>query len=581
LAEGFAVKMIFPPSRDSNGGSVYKDWNDSLVNSTDAGVIKELIANAYIIKSEIKDNGFTASKEKHGYRFQTKDVIYQVSGVKDMFISNLRVNVKSEISFDPMLKYYDMVNLYSAKSRKNYSRDLSTELNIEQKKIEKDLIKILEYLEEERDRNLFSESDIPKRIELTEEDKELGLKLLKNPKMYDEIIHDMTVLGYTGEENNKLLVWLAGISRLLPKPLSVFIQSPPSTGKSYLLEILLNLLPPESVEWITSVSDQSFNYMDEEDFLDKIFMLGEALHNEVVEGYIRQMQSENKIARKVTVKDPKTGIMRSVTIKHTVRLVFMMTSTAMKVNTENLSRCLLLKADNTKEQTERVLVMQRYKSSYEGYLEEKHVVPQIIRKHIAAQRLLKKIRVLNPFEKYIRFPSTRSVMRRGQNQFLNLIKASCVARQMQKEPVEKIDHYTGEREHIYECDFVDYGTVRRLFIEGGLLQQGDDLSAPVVNLYESIRKLLKKKAERDNLKTDEVSFIQSEVRNATELGHESVKRYLRILVEYEYLQITAGKRHGARFSYRLREDKPIEEIDISSIIPTVEEIKRMMNEDEM
>ena len=338
------------------------------------------------------------------------------------------------------LSLHDALPIYSARSRAGYSRNLSCEFHIEQKRVEKDLIRILEYLEKERDRKMNSSVEKQGVLEeMTEEEKELGMSLLKNPDMYREIIDDMTILGYVGEDENKLLVWLAGVSRLSPKPLSVFIQSPPSTGKSFLLEVLLQLLPEEAAEWITSISDQAFNYMGEEDFLDKIFILGEALHNDVIEGYIRQMQSENKISRKVTVKDPQSGMMKTRTVKHNVRLVFMQTSTAMKVNIENLSRCLVLKVDASREQTERVQAMLRYKSDYEGYLEEKHIIPRIMKKHRAAQRLLRKIPVFNPFGKYIRFPSMRAVMRRGQMQFLGLISASCTGRQMQKEPVEKCD----------------------------------------------------------------------------------------------------------------------------------------------
>jgi hypothetical protein len=166
-------------------------------------------------------------------------------------------------------------------------------------------------------------------------------------------------------------------------------------------------------------------------------------------------------------------------------------------------------------------------------------------------------------------------MRRGQQQFLALIDASCIARQMQKQPVEKHDRYTSETELIYECDFVDYETARRLFIDGGLLQADDDLSSGVIQLYEQVRKYVRDKAKKENLKPEEVSFIQTDIRGLTELGQSATKQYIRILVEYEYLQVVGGRRHGTRFCYKLRENKSIEAIDIASIIPTVEGIKNL------
>jgi hypothetical protein len=54
---------------------------------------------------------------------------------------------------------------------------------------------------------------------------------------------------------------------------------------------------------------------------------------------------------------------------------------------------------------------------------------------------------------------------------------------------------------------------------------------------------------------------------------------MRMLVEYEFLQIVSGKRHGTRFCYRLRENKPLKTLDLESIIPTVEEMAKILAEE--
>jgi hypothetical protein len=564
IMEGFKVKIINPITKTT--------WNEELINNIEKQTINDLIELAEEFKPEQKDaEGFKVAKNNFGYIFNINEITYKIQGFKEMFTNDFKVSIKAEYKGD---RFPDQVNLHVSKSREAFSSKLSQRFNVESKRVEKDLLMILDYLEKQQMKRLTGEKEL--KQEMTEEEIKLGMEFLKSPDIFEQIVDDMTVLGYAGEEINKLLVYLVGVSRLLPKPLSMFIQSPPSTGKSYLLEILKKLLPPEVVEWITSVSDQAFNYMPEEDFIGKIFMMGEALHNEIIEGYIRQMQSENILSRRVVLKDPKTGEMKSVTLKHIVRLVFMMTSTAMNVNLENLSRCIVVKVKDNKAQTQLVLEMQRSQESWENHLKEKHVIPEIIRKHTAGQRLLKRITIINPYEKYIRFPSTRSIMRRGQMQFLGLIRSSCTLRQMQKATVEKLDHYTLKKELVYECDFADYAMARKLFVEGGLMQGDDDLSASVISLYESIRRYVAQKAKKENLKAEEVSFIQTEVREITELSSIAVRKYIKILVDYEYLQVIGGKRHGTRFCYKIREDKAINEIDISSIIPTVEEIKKLV-----
>jgi hypothetical protein len=554
ILEGFAVKTI--TGKGLSGEA-----------------LKEAVSKAEAVQVK-NPSGLDVNKNGFGYVFAVGEVKYSVTNVKESFGTNLKVNIRVEYRSE---RFPDNVDLYSSRSRDSFSVKLSQKFGIEPKRIEKDLLLILDYLEEEQRKRLAPKEE--KLKELTETERQIGLEFLKSPDLFDQVLSDMTLLGCVGEENNKLLVWLSGNTRLLPKQLSNFIQSPPSVGKSHILETYLKLMPSETVEWITSSSDQAFIYMPEENFTNKIFMMGEALHNETVEGYIRQMQSENKLSRNVVLKDPNTGELKTVKKVNKVQLVFMMTSTAMSVNRENLSRCIVMKMDDSREQTEKILAMQRHKSSYEGYLEEKHLVPKIIMKHIAAQRLLQRIRVFNPFEKYIKFPSFRSIARRGQPQFLGLIDSACLSRQMQKTPVEKTDHYTGEKELVYECDLTDYGIARKLFIDGNLLQQDDDLSSGVISLYEQIRKMVKIRSDKEQLRPEEISFIQSEVRQVSQLSAIAIRKYIQILSDYEYLQVVGGRRHGTRYSYRLREDKAIHEVDICSIIPSVDEIRKMMEAD--
>jgi hypothetical protein len=130
-----------------------------------------------------------------------------------------------------------------------------------------------------------------------------------------------------------------------------------------------------------------------------------------------------------------------------------------------------------------------------------------------------------------------------------------------------------------ECDLYDYGLARRLCIEGGLFRGACDFPSGLIGMYGEIRRMAVKLATKEGLKVTEVSFIQSDVRGVTDLSPETVKKYTRMLVEYEYLQVTGGKRHGTRFSYRLRADEPIKDIDPETVIPTVEEMGNLIDGD--
>ena len=576
IDNGFKVKVISPFNA--------KDWNECLVAGTlNKETLQTLIEQAAIFETEPEQDlkpGLNVKTEGLSTLFTFNDLIYKVSGVKDAFVTSLRVNIKAE-SANPAYseeKYFDSIDICLSRARASYAAQLARLFGVEPKRVEKDLTTILEYFEKERDSKL--EKAKPVKVELTENDRNMGLEFLQSPDLFGDIDRDMTTLGYAGEAVNKQLIYLAGTSRLMPKPLSVYIQSGAGSGKSYLIDTVLKLMPPEKVQSITSSSTRAFNYTEDEKLVDCILAMGEAVHNDEVERDIRQMQSENMISRKVTIKDPKTGEMKSTQIEKKVRMSFMMTSTALKLNPENASRCLVMNVDESRAQTGLVMEQQRRKKTFEGYLETKYIVPKVAEKHINAQRMLRPRNIFNPFITGLRFPIVKAIMRRAHEQFLTLIDSVAFVQQFRKTPVVLFDPYGKQEIEGLECGLSDYQTARRLFIEGGILTNIYDHPSGMVELYEEMRKLAKKKASKGGVKVTEVSFIQADIRELTDLSPESVKRYVRMLLEYEYLKIVGGKQHGTRFSYCLREDENIKGLDLESMIPTAEEMGGSLDKEE-
>ena len=61
----------------------------------------------------------------------------------------------------------------------------------------------------------------------------------------DRILADFTRCGVVGEETNKLVGYLAVVSRKLEEPLAVIVQSSSAAGKSSLMEAVLAFVPEE------------------------------------------------------------------------------------------------------------------------------------------------------------------------------------------------------------------------------------------------------------------------------------------------------------------------------------------------
>jgi hypothetical protein len=479
---------------------------------------------------------------------------YRLGGVKPLFVTSLRVNIRAG---DGKTSYYDSLDLYTARGRSGFAQAVHRALGKEPARVERDLIKILEYLERERDTALIKGNKEVKR-ELTAAERELGLELLSDRKLFERIVEDLSSLGYVGEELNKQLLYLCASSRKLDDPISVLILSQSAAGKSFLVDTVKRLMPEEDVVAVTSLSDQALNYIDE--LTHKFLILGEAVHGDIIEHQIREMLSGKELSRMVTIKDAETGKLQSRIVRTPVIVSSVMGSTRGRINPENASRCFVINADESRGQTARIHDNQRRKYSLEKLTVGDEKVKHIIAQHQAAQRMLQKKTIINDFAQYLDFPTALMRMRRDHDRFLDLIAAVCFLRQYQKK-----EEYSGNVSFI-RCDTEDYEIAYRIMIEGVLSSTMGELPRGAQMLYEDIRSWVRKEAKKQKLEAKEVSFTQRQIREATGLGHTWIKANVRKLVEYDYLELARG-RERAKSYYRIRADEDILAVDLS-MIPT-------------
>ena len=117
----------------------------------------------------------------------------------------------------------------------------------------------------------------PKEAEVTLADdaREQALALLKSPDLMKRILDDFHTAGVVGEETNKLVGYLAAVSRKLDKPLAIIIQSTSAAGKSSLMDAVLNLMPEEERVQYSAMTVQSLFYMGETNLKNKILAIAE------------------------------------------------------------------------------------------------------------------------------------------------------------------------------------------------------------------------------------------------------------------------------------------------------------------
>ena len=154
--------------------------------------------------------------------------------------------------------------------------------------------------------------------------------------------------------------------------------------------------------------------------------------------------------------------------------------------------------------------------------------------------------VINPFEPLLTYGEDgRLIFRRDQPKFQQLIVAITFLHQMRR--AIKRDEETG-REYI-ETTLDDLAIANELALElfGNSV---DDLPPPSRELLERIVEYVKQRAVEMKAESQKVEFCRRELRQSLKVSEAQLRRYLKPLVDLEYL-VPVGGRFGQSFCYRL------------------------------
>ena len=181
---------------------------------------------------------------------------------------------------------------------------------------------------------------------------EEGLKLLQCPDFLNRVVSATRRMGLVGEENNKLVVFLVGTSRVLDKPLCLFVKGPSSAGKNYLTDTVLGLFPESEWRSLTSSSKRSWNYLGEQ-LEHKIIYLKELNENAGPIHPVRLLISEKQLVHSVTVLQDGQFVEQKRITKGPIAAIS--TTTRDKVEVDDETRNLSIWVDESPAQTTRIM----------------------------------------------------------------------------------------------------------------------------------------------------------------------------------------------------------------------------------
>ncbi|WP_426000730.1 CHC2 zinc finger domain-containing protein [Caulobacter sp. DWR1-3-2b1] len=444
--------------------------------------------------------------------------------------------------------HVDSLDLLSARSRTAFAAEAAAEIDMAPEAVKRDLGQILlklETMQEERALAAKVEANGPAAPILTPERETAALALLRSPNLLDRIAADVAASGVVGEACNALVAYLAVISRKLEKPLAVLIQSTSAAGKSALMDAVLALAPPEETVAYSAMTGQSLFYLGQGDLKHKALAIAEEEGARHASYALKLLQSQGTLTIASTGKDPASG--KLVTQTYTVEgpVALMMTTTAIDLDEELKNRCLVLTIDESREQTRAIQDRQRFEETLEG-LAAGEDRAAIVALHQDAQRLLRPLKVVNPYAEQLTFLDDKTRTRRDHRKYLGLIRAIALLHQHQR-PIRQLVRPGREVVDYVEATIDDIAAANHLAhtVLGVTL---DELPPQTRRLLTLVRQMVEARAQAAGIKAQEVRFTRREVREATGWGDTQAKVHLGRLEELEYLLL---RRDAGRFVYEL------------------------------
>lgn len=453
--------------------------------------------------------------------------------------------------------HVDTLDLYAARLRTAYLKQAAAELAFSEDTLKRDLGAVLLKLESLQAEKAHTKLAVP-ALTMTAEEKAQALALLKDPQLIERIITDLTVCGVVGEDTNKLVAYLACLSRKQEKPLAVVIQSTSAAGKSTLMDAVLSLMPAEDRVHYSAMTGQSLFYMGEIGLKHKILGIAEEQGVQEAAYALKLLQSQGELTIASTGKDPVSG--RLVTHEYQVEgpVMLFLTTTAIEVDEELLNRCLVLTVNESREQTRAIHALQRKRRTLAGLLERRER-DELIKTHQNAQRLLRALPVVNPYAEQLSFLDAAARTRRDHEKYLSLIESIALLRQYQREVKTLTPDQCGAppvggsaaSQHIeyVEVTLDDIRLANEL-AHRVLGQSLDELPPQTRRLLHLIDEMVSAHCEGQQLHRSQYRFSRRDVRDYTGFGHTQLKIHLHRLEEMEYLLIHRGGR-GASFVYEL------------------------------
>jgi DNA primase len=463
----------------------------------------------------------------YNLKHTTDEVEYRIKGFKTDQLDSLKASIQI-VNLSSKRDHRVKLDLYEYKQIKSIANAVSERLELRNDIVVQDLSELTELLEEYRDKEQHQSKHYkPFKIQVPTATASKCIEFLKGEKLLQKINGLVGKAGITGEETNRILLFAIASSYKMPDTLHGLIQGSSGSGKTRLLKVISELMPPEEVKKYTRVTDNSFYNQDEYFFVNKLvcFEDMDGLKEEA-QLAVRELQSNEILISSTSVKDKNGSISGGERI---VRgpIASMSCTTKGEMYEDNISRCFLIAVDESKEQTLKVIDYQNKIAAGLIDRSEEKKVKEFVQNCI---RLLKPYQVINPYAHKIKLPESAHKIRRLNELYQSFVRQITLLNQYQRKKDAKGRLITDKEDLQTACDILFESIILKV----------DELDGCLRQFFEKLKSYVDSKGK-------DYEFNRFEVRKATGVSKTQQHYYISRLVDLEYLRQFGFANRGYKY----------------------------------
>ena len=471
----------------------------------------------------------------NNYEYTTKYLeIHVLGGIKLNKLESLRITLSIQKPKQHNILRHS-IDLYNDNQVEKFVRKIAERLEIGTSVTRRALQELTHELENYRFLLLEKEAELHKPYfkELSASEEKEAIKLGKRKDLLKETNRLIGLSGVIGEENNRQTMYLIFTSKKTNNPLHCISLGSSGVGKTHLQSKVSELMPQEDKVEITVLSANAFYYFNRTELQHKLILIEDLDGAESVLYPLRELQTKKRITKTVVHKDTK-GTTRTIHLTVEGPVSVAGCTTQEHIYEDNSNRSFLLYIDESVEQDKRIMDYQRKLSAGKIDLEAEQKARELLKN---LQRILKPIKVINPFAEFLELPQSVFKPRRTNSHYLQFIEVITFYKQFQRE--KKYDEQTGE-EYI-ETTIEDIKEANELIIET-LLRKSDLLNGACRSFFESLKAYLTKEKQ--------TTFTNAEVRRWIRLPKSTVRRRFSELLDTENI-VRVKEKNKKTYRYEL------------------------------